>query len=147
MIARVACLAALVAARPAAAQCAIDSVSPVAFGSYDPLSSAPLDSTGSVTYKCLLSLSVTIDVSTGSSASYAARTMKNAGGDALTYNLYLDAARLTVWGNAAGNGTVHYGPIIALLTAVTVPIFGRIPAKQDAAVGGYADTIVITLNY
>lgn len=147
MIARVACIAALVAARPAAAQCAIDSVSPVGFGNYDPLATAPLDSSGSVTYKCLLSLTVTIDLSTGSSASYAARTMKHASGDALAYNLYFDAARLTVWGNAAGNGTVHYGPIIALLTAVTVPIFGRVPAKQDVRVGNYSDTIVVTLNY
>lgn len=133
-------------APPASAQCVIDSTSGVAFGSYDPLSAAPLDTTGSITARCLVALLVTIDLGTGSSASYAVRTLKS-GTNVLSYNLYLDAARQTVWGNAAGNGTVHYGPALGLLSGATIPIYARVAPNQDVAVGNYTDTIVVTLNY
>jgi len=143
----IASVAGVLGAPPATAQCVLDGVGAVSFGSYDPFANAPLDTTGSVTYKCLVSLTITIDLGTGASASYAVRTLKKSGGASLNYNLYLDATRLAVWGNAAGNGTVHYGPVVGLLTDVTIPIFARIPARQDAAVGSYSDTVVVTLNY
>lgn len=130
----------------ARAQCSITANTGTAFGNYDVYSNLPLDISGSVTYLCLLSLSVTIDLSAGSSGTATARQMTRVGGGTLNYNLYLDAARTFVWGNGTG-GTFHYGPIIALLTAVTVPIFGRIPAGQDVSTGDYTDTVVITLNY
>ena len=133
-------------ARGAQAQCVIDAVTSPTFGSYDPLSSNPLDTTGSVTYRCLVALAITIDLARGASATYAARTMARAGGGTLTYNLFLDPARQMIWGDATG-GTVHYGPVLGLLSAVVVPLFGRIPAGQDASVGSYSDTIVVTLNY
>jgi spore coat protein U-like protein len=134
-------------AAPARAQCVIDSVTGTAFGTYDTFSASPLDTAGAVIYRCLVALTITIDLSTGSSAAYAARTMTRiGGGGTLTYNLFLDAARLTVWGNGA-SGTVHYGPILGLLSGVTVPIYGRVPARQDVATGDYSDTVVVTLNY
>jgi spore coat protein U-like protein len=134
------------AARPAGAVCVIDGVTGLAFGSYDTLSASPLDTTGSIIYKCLLSLTITIDISTGSSTSYAARTMTKAGGGTLAYNLFLDVTRMQVWGNTS-SGTVHYGPFLGLLVDTAIPVFGRIPAGQDVATGNYSDTVVVTLNY
>lgn len=141
-----AALCALLVPAPAPAQCVIDATSGVAFGGYDPLAAAPTDSSGSVTVHCLVSILITIDLGTGGSGSYAARSLKS-GTEVLSYNLYLDAARQTVWGNAAGNGTVHYGPTLGLLAAIAIPIYARIAARQDVAVGNYTDTIVVTLNY
>ncbi len=136
----------LLLSSPARAQCVIDGTSGAAFCSYDPLSASPLDTTGSVTVRCLVALLVTIDLGTGSSGSYAVRTLKS-GSDVLSYNLYLDAARQTIWGNAAGNGTVHYGPVLGLLSGATIQIYARVTPRQDVAVGNYTDTIVVTLNY
>lgn len=135
-------------ASPARAQCLIDGVTGPAFGTYDVFSASALDTMGSVTYKCLVSLAVTIDLSTGSSGTYAARTLARiGGGSTLSYNLYADVARQSVWGDGT-NGTVHYVIILALLTDVTIPIYGRIPARQGtAATGNYSDVVVITLNY
>lgn len=136
-----------VVASPARAQCVLDGVTSAAFGSYDVLSPSPLDTVASVTYKCLVSLSVTIDLSTGTSGTYASRTLtRTGGGGTLTYNLYFDAAHQTIWGNGAG-GTVHYGPFLGVLSDVVLPVFGRIPAGQDIQVGSYSDVIVVTLNY
>lgn len=133
-------------ARPAQAQCVLDSVSGVAFGTYDTFSSAPLDSSGSVTCRCLVALGVSIDLSAGSSGSFANRTMTKIGGtDTLSYNLFLDVARVLIWGNGS-NGTVHYTNL-GLLSALTIPIYGRVPARQDVATGNYSDVVVVTLNY
>lgn len=140
-------VALLLVAAPARAQCVIDGVTGTAFGTYDTFSASPLDTSGSVIYRCLVALTITIDLSTGSSAAYAARTMTRiGGGGTLTYNLYTDATRLVIWGNGA-NGTGRYGPVLGLLTGVSVPIFGRVPARQDVATGDYSDTVIVTLNY
>ena len=139
-------LAIALLARPAQAQCVIDGITGLAFGSYDVLSGSPDDISGSITYKCLVSLTITIDISTGSSMTYAARTMTRAGGGTLSYNLFADVGRTQVWGNGAG-GTFHYGPFIGVLVDLAIPVFGRIPARQDAMVGSYSDIVVVTLNY
>ena len=139
-------LATTVLTTPARGQCVLQGVSGAAFGSYDVMSPSPLDTTASVTYRCLVSLSITIDLSAGSSGSYATRTLTRAGGGTLTYNLYMDAARQIVWGNGA-NGTSHYTAASSLLSDVTVTVYGRIATHQDADVGVYSDTVVVTLNY
>lgn len=134
-------------ARDADALCVIDSVVGLAFGDYDVMSNTPKDISGSVTYRCLISLSITIDISAGGGGTFANRRMARMGGGGnLAYNIYADITRTLVWGNGT-SGTVRYGPLVGLLTGVTVPIYGRIPAKQDVATGTYTDTVVVTLNY
>ena len=131
----------------AAASCFLDATAPVAFDKYDVFAGADLDFAGSVTLRCLLSLSVTIDIGPGY-GSYNARSMKHTTlvGPTLNYNVYVDAARTKIWGNAS-SGNFHFGPTLALVASVVIPIYGRIPARQDATAGDYADTLVITLNY
>ena len=126
--------------------CTITAVG-VSFGTYDVFSASPLDSTGSVTYNCISVLgTITIDLSRGGAPSFIPRQMLRSG-EALGYNLYLDAARMTIWGNATP-GTSHYGPVTPpLLTNVTVTIYGRIPAGHDASAGTYTDTVVATINF
>jgi spore coat protein U domain-containing protein, fimbrial subunit CupE1/2/3/6 len=110
----------------------------VLFGTYNVFDSTSKDSTGSVTYRCTYSPSqVRIDISTGSSNSYAQRTMRN-GTQVLNYNLYRDAARSLVWGT--------HSPLIASCTTV-VTIYGRVPAQQDVGAGTYSDTLVVTLDF
>jgi spore coat protein U-like protein len=133
------------AAAPAEGACSL-SATGVAFGAYDVFAPAPTDSTGTVVLDCdpnEKDITITLSPGTGT---YASRTLRQ-GAETLGYNLYLDAARTTVWGDgSAGTSTVFIkNPRPNRPTEVT--IFGRIPAAQDVSVGAYADTIIVTVEF
>jgi spore coat protein U-like protein len=120
-------------------------MSSAAFGTYNPLSSSSLDTTGTLTYSCNLTAPLpTIALSRGASSSYSPRTMTSAGGGQLQYNLYLDPIHLIVWGDGADLSTSRF-IAIGLLGQVT--FFGSIPAHQSAPAGSYADTLVATIYF
>lgn len=135
---------ALVLSIPAAARAAPSchgiSVTTLAFGNYDVYSSAPLDSSATISYNCPPPAVPFVDISAGSSGSFTARTMTLPGStDTLAYNVYVDAARTIIWGSTPvsvpqGNGN-------------SVPVYGRIFALQDVSVGTYTDTLVVTFNF
>lgn len=138
--AAVAATALLLAAGAVRAQsCTLTTVSGVSFGSYDALETGPLDQTGSVTFEC--DVPVTVDVSTGSSGTFAFREMRN-GGHSLRYNLFLDATRSQIWGDGT-SGSSRFGPALPQ----TLTIYGRIPARQTSPVGSYTDTVTATINF
>lgn len=145
-------LAALLAASHparAAIRCTWNATNPVAFGAYDVFSGTPNDANGSVSFNCkgVGRATVTIDLSTGGSGTYAVRSMTRAGLETLDYNVYLNAARTQIWGNATG-GTLHYGPVAPPNNVnVLVNIYGRIPAGQNKSPGNYTDTITATINF
>jgi spore coat protein U-like protein len=125
--------------------CTITAVA-VGFGTYNVFSGSPLDSTGSVTYNCISVLTtITINLSRGGAPTFTPRHMLRSA-ETLNYNLYLDAARMTIWGDAT-SGTSHYAVTPILLSNVTVTIYGRIPARQDVSAGSYTDTVVATINF
>jgi spore coat protein U-like protein len=133
-----------------AMQCSFDTVTGIAFGSYDTFSAAPLDSTGSITFQCRsveASDMIIVSLSKGSSNSYAARTLVQ-GIYQFVYNIYRDAARTMVWGDGT-EGTASYGPIQPQEgTPTTLTMYGRIPAMQSSAhVGTYSDTVVVTMMF
>lgn len=142
----------------AGADCSV-SVSGVAFGVYDPLLAAPDDSTGSVTVTCAYvapggatNVNYTVALSTGTSGAYAQRRM-SAGASRLTYNLFVDAARSVIWGNATAgtavvSGAMRVGPGVGNGTrSATHTVYGRAPALQATDSGSYADSIVVTLTF
>ncbi len=129
-----------------AISCTISAVG-VNFGTYNVFSASPLDSTGSVTYTCTGVRPpdrITIDLSRGGAPTFNPRQMFKSA-VTLNYNLYLDAARTTLWGDAT-SGTSHYGPVAPTSNA-TITIYGRIPAGQDAGSGTYSATVVATINF
>jgi spore coat protein U-like protein len=131
----------------AAAQCTV-SATGVNFGAYDVFSSTARDSTGSITYRCLLPLAVQITLSTGSAGSFSPRTLRK-GAEPLNYNLYRDSGRSTVWGDGSSGTSIYSATVTALQVAVDilVTVFGRIPAGQDVSAGSYTDTITVTINF
>lgn len=140
-------LVVLLTAASASAACSVTSVSALAFGTYDPFTSVPRDSSGSVTITCsgLIGL-VTVDLSAGQSTVMTARTMNN-GANLLSYAVYFDALRTFIMGNGVA-GTSHYGPAVAALgIPITFQFYGRIPARQAVAPGTYGDTLVITVSF
>ncbi|RDS79325.1 SCPU domain-containing protein [Dyella monticola] len=113
----------------------------VSFGTYDPFASAPLDSTGSVSVTCSASTSYIVALSAGQ-GSFASRTMSS-GAHLLAYNLYTDTLRTTVWGDGSGSTTTVPGSG----TSASYTVYGRVPALQNAYVGAYSDSIIVTVSF
>jgi spore coat protein U-like protein len=127
------------------ASCTI-STTGASFGAYDVFATSPLDSTGSVTYRCAGSASITVTLDKGGAATYNPRRMLK-GSEALNYNLYLDASRTTIWGDGTGGTQNYSNPSVPNNTNITVTIYGRIPAGQDVSAGSYSNTITATINF
>jgi spore coat protein U-like protein len=132
------------------AQCAI-TTTPLSFGTYDPIvanKTAPLDATGSVTITCTQGAAATIGLDPGTNGAFATGTTRamKTGSNYLSYEIYQNSGRTTVWGNAGGG----------LLTPAAAPsfapraftIYGRIPAGRDVPAGSlYTDTVRATVNF
>ena len=92
-----------------------------------------------------------IDLGRGGAASYAPRRLSS-GMNTLSYNLYADAGRTSVWGDGTG-GSVAVESSVLLDVLGWAPtqsftVYGRIGAGQTGAVpGSYADTVSVTVTY
>jgi len=136
----------LIVVPQALAACSI-SVTGVNFGTYDPSATNSNDSTGNVSYRCNQNDAVTISLSRGNAPTFAPRQM-HSGNEVLNYNLYRDATRSSIWGDATGGTVVYFDPAPpGRSVTVTVPIFGRIPPGQDVAIGTYSDNVTATANW
>jgi spore coat protein U-like protein len=132
--------------------CAV-SATAVNFGIYDPLSSSAAQSAGTVSVDCQvfvvgLFVSWTLTLSTGSSGSYAARQLKS-GMTSLSYNIYTNAARTSVWGDGTSGTNMVSANTFLIVGSNTVnyTAYGSIPAAQDRPAGNYTDTLVLTMTY
>lgn len=141
------------AAIAAAANCVVDtSGATIAFGVYDPLATLPATGVGTIVVTCSSpanKIQVTVSLSPGGSGSYFPRRMASAGNQ-LDYNLYTDAARNIVFGNGTGGTQTtsdFTSPIGGGSFSASVPVYGAIPAQQDAAFGQYSDTIQVTVTF
>ena len=113
------------------------------FGNYDVFSTLNDDITGTVAVNCPSGTAYSISLSSGF-GTFASRTMTS-GTNLLNYNLYLDATRLTIWGDgSAGTGTVSG---TGTGSAVGSTVYGRIPWGQNAFVGSYSDVVIVTVTF
>jgi spore coat protein U-like protein len=144
LLGMVAC--ALASAARAEAACTV-STTGVNFGAYSVFNPSPTDTTGTLTLHCTgLNIIVTATLSTGSSGTYATRTLRR-GAERLNYNLFADATRTTVLGDGNG-GTSDFGWFLLIGNQTrTETIYGRIFAAQDVSVGTYTDTVLVTVNF
>jgi spore coat protein U-like protein len=119
----------------------------LAFGSYDPVvanATANLDGTGRVTVACTKGALATIGLGTGGNAAGSSRRLADGSGNYLTYELYQDSSRSSVWNTGAGLLSMTPAPTRA---ARDFSVYGRIPGAQDVPAGSYADTVVATVNF
>ena len=124
------------------------STAPVAFGAYDPVvgnASTPLDSTGLVTVACTKGAVATVGLDLGSHASGGTRRLSNGGSQYLTYELYKESARTTVWGNG-GAALLGLGAAPSKFPR-NFTVYGQVPAGQDVPAGTYGDAVVATVNF
>lgn len=122
--------------------------SAVSFGSYDPVvanATTPLDSTGTISVTCTKGAGTRIDLGLGANPSGSTRQMAGGSSEFLTYELYQDSGRSTVWGSGAMAGN-NIGAAPSKVTR-NVTVFGRVPAAQDVSASAYNDTVVATINF
>ena len=150
-----ACIAAglLAIAAPAfsASVCTIQSLPTLGFPSYDVFVGAPTVTSGIATIHCtgsgsLASFTVGIGQSaTSSSISGRQMAEQGPGGTGrLNYNIYKDGGYSNLW----GDGTAGTTPLVVTTAGpnTSVPVYGKIDPGQDAPVGNYKDTEIMSVN-
>jgi spore coat protein U-like protein len=126
------------------ASCQI-SAGPLAFGNYV---GAQNDTTSTITVTCntaSVPYSVTMDNGLYYSGALSTRQMNNAGAR-LSYALYTDAARTSLWENlvSVAGTTTAASPS----TDNTMVVYGRVPANQIlTTLGLYGDTVTMTVTF
>jgi spore coat protein U-like protein len=123
----------------------------LSFGNYDPIvanASTALDQTATLTVTCTNQASATVTLGQGANA--GAGSTDTAPGRRLTdgtnflsYSLYQESARTTIWGNTAGTGKSYTGTG----TSGSVTVYGRVTAAQNVPAGSYTDTVVATITF
>ncbi len=131
------------------AECRIDSVGALSFGTLGiafAISGTNATSSASLGYTCVnAGTAPTIRIGQGSNAGAGStdaaplRRMAN-GSNYISYGLYTDSGRTTVWNNTAGvsgtaNGLAQTLTVYALAAAANVPA------------GSYSDTVVISVDF
>jgi spore coat protein U-like protein len=124
--------------------CLILSASTLNFGSQGVLS-ANVDQTSTLQVQCTNTTpyNIGLDAGTGSGATVNARLMSQ-GGATVTYSLYSDSGRATVWGNTIGTNTVAATGNGA---SQSYTVYGRVPPQTTPAPATYTDTITVTVTY
>jgi spore coat protein U-like protein len=97
-----------------------------------------------VVVTCTKGAGTRIDLGLGSNATGSTRRMLG-GTDLLTYELYTDTGRSTVWGSGAGAGQSI--PAAPNKNPRTFTVYGRVAAGQDVGAASYSDTVVATINF
>jgi spore coat protein U-like protein len=128
------------------------STTTVAFGVYNPASGSASDSTGAVKVQCTVGTTYTIALDAGGNpgtpGDVTTRRMAANVSDRLPYQLFLDSARTTVWGDG-GSGSLNpvSGSHSGDGSEQSYTVYGRIAAGQFVAPGSYIDTVVATVSY
>ena len=127
-----------------AATCTINSASTLNFGNQGILS-ANVDQTSTIQVTCTNTTpyNIGLDAGQGTGASVTTRKMTS-GGATVSYTLYSDSGRTTVWGNTVGTNTVAG---TGNGTGQNYTVYGRVPTQTTPAPGTYTDTITVTVTY
>ena len=127
------------------------STAPIAFGNYDPTSTAAVLAQGSVSAKCTKGTPVTVALdeglnkSSGSTATTPARQMVS-GTSLLPYDIYTTSGGTTEWGNATASEPSTQTSI-SVNTPLVFTTYGSLPAGTDVPAGNYVDTVTASLVF
>lgn len=130
----------------ASASCSL-SATGVIFGSYNVFGASPVDSTATIALLCTSGEDEHVRVTLDRGRTGSFNRALQSGANRLSYNLYLDAARSSIWGDGTSGTVLYQNANPPRNQVVNIPVYGRIPAGQDAAIGTYSDSIVVTVLY
>ncbi len=137
------------AGRAEAQACGVNNIQALNFGVYSPPAAAPTDSTSQFNVVCIFGRpALSIALSAGGAGTFTPRTLFQ-GSETLAYNLFREPARVSIWGNGTGGTQVVTSPggPFSFINNRGFVVYGRVPAGQWVAAGGYSDTIVITITF
>ncbi len=119
------------------------STTALAFGSY--VQTAASLGTGTVTVTCTNTAPYQISLGAGANSNGTSRRMAGPSGARLSYTLYSNSARTTLW----GDGTTYGSKVSATGSgaAQARTVYGTIPAGQAPTPGSYSDTVLVTVEY
>ncbi|KAB0633533.1 Csu type fimbrial protein [Burkholderia latens] len=132
----------------AATTCTMNAPSSMVFGTYDTINAATSAVTISVNCSGSGNATPTVTASAGG-GTFANRLMTRTGDTrTLGYNLYLDSAHTSIWGDGtSGTSAISWGKITGA-GAFSATVYGLIRGGQNAVPGSYADhNITILFNY
>lgn len=116
---------------------------PLSFGAWGNLGVARLG-VSNLTVTCALGTPYTVGLDGGGVTGNVAARAMGLGGlfpGVVGYQLYSDAGRSVVWGDAPPVGGTGTG------AAQILPIYGRVPVQATPAQGSYSDRITVTITY
>ena len=122
----------------------------LAFGVYDTVSGAAVDASMAQSVECTQGAMTTITLGegdhadAGSAAAAPLRRLNDGGTSYLSYSLFSDVGRTTVWGDTADTGKDYTATSSA---ASNQTVYGRLAANQNAVPGSYADTVIVTITF
>lgn len=147
-------------------RCSFEGQTYFPFGYYDPFQPNDMDVVTQIGFRCYLvtnrvvtsrlirravakkpKVSVEISMSTGQAGTYD-RRMRGVN-DEVLYNVFLDPNGRDIWGDGS-RGTNVYSKKVDVSNGdhvETIPVYGRMPAGQNARGGPYADMLVLTIDF
>lgn len=124
------------------------SASPLAFDDVNTLSGQAVDGSGTIDVTCTNETPWTVSADAGQAqgATFGARKLVN-GLNQLSYALYTNSARTTVWGDGVAGASATIGDT-GTGSLQQKAFYGRVAASQTSApAGAYADTVTVTVSY
>ena len=112
--------------------------------------SGTVNTSGNVVVQCTRDQAYNVRLSGGQTDDVAAREMRNAAGDAISYQLYLDDARTKAWGETDGTDTASgTGTGFGTGAAYNRPhtVFATATLTGTERVGAYSDTVKATVTF
>lgn len=113
------------------------------FGSHGVLDAAA-DAAGGIDVSCTPGTTYNVGLNNGLSGTGPTERRMTLGGQAVTYGLYMDAARSRPWGGTIGTDTLAG---VGAGATQNLPVYGRVPAQSTPPPGTYTDTVVVTVTY
>ncbi len=115
------------------------------FGNYSAVTLLDGTATSTLQVDCSIGAGFEVALDEGSKGGdFSARLMSN-GTDTLTYNLFVDALHLIVWGDDSGLTEDVSG--ISLGSPIDYTVYGVVDAGQDVSTGGYTDEVTATITF
>jgi spore coat protein U-like protein len=116
------------------------------FGTY---AGSQTDATGTLSVTCTLGTAAQITLNGGANqdggtADAPVRRMQaGSTGNYLTYQLYSDSGRTSIWGNTTASDVDITGTGVSQ----SVNVYGRISGSQNVPAGSYTDTVTATITF
>lgn len=126
------------------------SASNIAFGSFTPTATATnLTANGTISATCSNGVSYQLAIDAGLTGTIAARKMAPTGtvagnSDTLSYNLYTDLAKTTIFGNGTSGSKVT---VTGNGGSQSTTVYGNILTNQYITPDNYVDTLTVSMTY